>query len=128
MGNRDGSVTTSLYMKQDMVGRSLSLGNIGTDGTVQEPAAQLYTKPVSDTDSTLVGHLKLTGENRQEPDRSDTLLPIFSSGTSWGPTSPRKNGPLPVWYIGMKWISGTIMWPRWMTVSMSRGMPGRGMH
>lgn len=64
VGNRDGSVTTSLYMKQDMVGRSLSLGNIGTDGTVQEPAAQLYTKPVSDTDSTLVGHLKLTGEKQ----------------------------------------------------------------
>ena len=65
VGNSDGSVTTSLYMKQDMVGRSLSLGNIGTNGTVQEPAAQLYTKPVSDTGSTLTGHLLLTGEARQ---------------------------------------------------------------
>lgn len=64
VGNSDGSVTTSLYMKQDMVGRSLSLGNIGTDGTVQAPAAQLYTQPVSDTDSTLMGHLKLTGEKQ----------------------------------------------------------------
>ena len=64
VGNSDGSVTTSLYMKQDMVGRSLSLGNIGTDGTVQAPAAQLYTRPVSDTDSTLMGHLKLTGEKQ----------------------------------------------------------------
>ena len=64
VGNSDGSVTTSLYMKQDMVGRSLSLGNIGTDGTVQAPAAQLYTQPVSETDSTLMGHLKLTGEKQ----------------------------------------------------------------
>jgi hypothetical protein len=61
VGNSDGSVTTSLYMKQDMVGRSLSLGNIGDDGKVADPAAQLYTQPASDTDSTLIGHLKLTG-------------------------------------------------------------------
>lgn len=61
VGNSDGSVTTSLYMKQDMVGRSLNLGNIGTDGTVADPAARLYTQAASDTDSTLTGHLKLTG-------------------------------------------------------------------
>lgn len=61
VGNSDGSVTTSLYMKQDMVGRSLNLGQIGTDGTVADPAARLYTQPVSETDSTLTGHLKLTG-------------------------------------------------------------------
>ena len=61
MGNSDGSVTTSLYMKQDMVGRSLNLGQIGSDGKVADPAAQLYTQPASDTDSTLTGHLKLTG-------------------------------------------------------------------
>lgn len=61
VGNSDGSVTTSLYMKQDMVGRSLNLGNIGTDGTVADPAVRLYTQAVSDTDSTLTGHLKLTG-------------------------------------------------------------------
>lgn len=61
VGNSDGSVTTSLYMKQDMVGRSLDLGNIGTDGTVADPAVRLYTQAASDTDSTLTGHLKLTG-------------------------------------------------------------------
>ena len=64
VGNSDGSVTTSLYMKQNMVGRSLNLGQIGSDGKVANPAAQLYTKPVSDTDSTLMGHLKLTGEKQ----------------------------------------------------------------
>lgn len=64
VGNSDGSVTTSLYMKQDMVGRSLNLGNIGTDGTVADPAARLYTQAASDTDSTLMGHLKLTGEKQ----------------------------------------------------------------
>ena len=78
VGNSDGSVTTSLYMKQDMVGRSLSLGNIGTDGTVQEPAAQLYTKPVSDTDSTLTGHLKLTGiKETQDGKTSSTSADIY---------------------------------------------------
>ena len=43
VGNSDGSVTTSLYMKQDMVGRSLNLGQIGSNGKVADPAAQLYT-------------------------------------------------------------------------------------
>lgn len=78
VGNSDGSVTTSLYMKQDIVGRSLSLGNIGTDGTVQEPAAQLYTQPVSDTDSTLTGHLKLTGtKEAQDGQTSSTSADIY---------------------------------------------------
>lgn len=78
VGNSDGSVTTSLYMKQDIVGRSLSLGNIGTDGTVQEPAAQLYTQPVSDTDSTLTGHLKLTGtKEAKDGQTSSTSADIY---------------------------------------------------
>lgn len=57
----DGNVTTTVYLKKDLVGRSLNLGNIGTDGTVADPAARLYTQVASDTDSTLTGHLKLTG-------------------------------------------------------------------
>lgn len=57
----NGNTTTHFYMKQDMVGRSLNLGQIGSDGKVADPAAQLYTQPASDTDSTLTGHLKLTG-------------------------------------------------------------------
>lgn len=78
VGNSDGSVTTSLYMKQDIVGRSLSLGNIGTDGTVQEPAVQLYTQPVSDTDSTLTGHLKLTGtKEAKDGQTSSTSADIY---------------------------------------------------
>ncbi|KUH57581.1 ESPR-type extended signal peptide-containing protein [Megasphaera sp. DJF_B143] len=78
VGNSDGSVTTSLYMKQDMVGRSLSLGNIGTDGTVADPAARLYTQPVSDTDSTLTGHLKLTGtKEAKDGQTSSTSADIY---------------------------------------------------
>lgn len=78
MGNSDGSVTTSLYMKQDMVGRSLNLGNIGTDGTVADPAARLYTQAVSGTDSTLTGHLKLTGiKEAQDGQTSSASADIY---------------------------------------------------
>lgn len=78
MGNSDGSVTTSLYMKQDMVGRSLNLGNIGTDGTVADPAARLYTQAASDTDSTLMGHLKLTGiKEAQDGQTSSASADIY---------------------------------------------------
>jgi len=78
VGNSDGSVTTSLYMKQDMVGRSLSLGNIGDDGKVADPAAQLYTQPASDTDSTLTGHLKLTGTKEAKDGKtSSTSADIY---------------------------------------------------
>mgnify|MGYP003277090420 CR=1 FL=1 len=78
VGNSDGSLTTSLYMKQDMVGRSLSLGNIGDDGKVADPAAQLYTQPASDTDSTLTGHLKLTGiKEAQDGQTSSTSADIY---------------------------------------------------
>lgn len=78
MGNSDGSVTTNLYMKQDMVGRSLNLGNIGADGTVADPAARLYTQAASDTDSTLTGHLKLTGiKEAQDGQTSSTSADIY---------------------------------------------------
>ena len=78
VGNSDGSVTTSLYMKQDMVGRSLNLGNIGADGTVADPAARLYTQAASDTDSTLTGHLKLTGiKEAQDGQTSSTSADIY---------------------------------------------------
>lgn len=78
VGNSDGSVTTSLYMKQDMVGRSLNLGQIGTDGTVADPAARLYTQPVSETDSTLTGHLKLTGiKEAKDGQTSSTSADIY---------------------------------------------------
>ena len=82
VGNSDGSVTTSLYMKQDMVGRSLSLGNIGDDGKVTNPAAQLYTQPASDKDSTLTGHLKLTGSREsQDGQTSSTSADIYVKHT-----------------------------------------------
>lgn len=78
VGNSDGSVTTSLYMKQDMVGRSLNLGQIGSDGKVANPAAQLYTQAASDTDSTLTGHLKLTGiKEAQDGQTSSTSADIY---------------------------------------------------
>lgn len=78
VGNSDGSVTTSLYMKQDMVGRSLNLGNIGTDGTVADPAARLYTQAASDMDSTLTGHLKLTGiKEAQDGQTSSASADIY---------------------------------------------------
>ncbi|WP_442826188.1 YadA-like family protein [Acidaminococcus sp. LBK-2] len=78
VGNSDGSVTTSLYMKQDLVGRSLNLGQIGSDGKVADPAARLYTQPASDTDSTLTGHLKLTGiKETQDGQTSSTSADIY---------------------------------------------------
>lgn len=78
VGNSDGSVTTSLYMKQDMVGRSLNLGQIGSNGKVADPAAQLYTQPASDTDSTLTGHLKLTGtKEAKDGQTSSTSADIY---------------------------------------------------
>ncbi|MGM9517845.1 MAG: ESPR-type extended signal peptide-containing protein [Acidaminococcus sp.] len=64
-GDTSKDSTVTFYTKKDLVGRSLSLGDIGSDGTVTTPAAKLYTQAVSDTDSTLAGHLLLTGEARQ---------------------------------------------------------------
>lgn len=74
----DGNVTTTVYLKKDLVGRSLTLGQIGTDGTVADPAARLYTQPVSETDSTLTGHLKLTGiKEAQDGQTSSTSADIY---------------------------------------------------
>lgn len=64
-GDTSKDSTVTFYTKKDLVGRSLSLGDIGSDGTVTTPAAKLYTQAVSATDSTLAGHLLLTGEARQ---------------------------------------------------------------
>lgn len=65
--------TVNFYTKKDLVGRSLSLGDIGSDGSVtgvlsgdkKKAPAELYTQAVSATDSTLAGHLLLTGEARK---------------------------------------------------------------
>ena len=61
--SKDSTVT--FYTKKDLVARSLNVGDIGSDGTVTTPAAKLYTQAISGTDSTLAGHLLLTGEARQ---------------------------------------------------------------
>lgn len=69
--SKDSTVT--FYTKKDLVGRSLSLGDIGSDGSVtgvlsgdkKKAPAELYTQAVSATDSTLAGHLLLTGEARK---------------------------------------------------------------
>ncbi|WP_370851315.1 ESPR-type extended signal peptide-containing protein [Megasphaera sp.] len=71
-GDTSKDSTVTFYTKKDLVGRSLSLGNIGSDGKVigvlsgdeQKAPAELYTQAVSATDSTLAGHLLLTGEAR----------------------------------------------------------------
>lgn len=64
---KDGGVTTNFYLKKDLVGRSLTLGNIGPDGNVAESdrTASLYqAQSKADSDTAMTGHLFLAGEKR----------------------------------------------------------------
>lgn len=63
----DGNTTTHFYLKQDLVGRSMTLETIGSDGNVAESGriASLYqTQSKAENDTAMTGHLFLSGEAR----------------------------------------------------------------
>lgn len=103
VGNNDGSVTTSLYMKQDMVGRSLTLGTIGSDGNVAESnqIASLYqTQSKAENDTAMTGHLFLSGEKRIKtagnPSITHTSADLFVKDGTEGDKGYLKDKDLPV--------------------------------
>lgn len=103
VGNNDGSVTTSLYMKQDMVGRSLTLGTIGSDGNVAESnqIASLYqTQSKAENDTAMTGHLFLSGEKRTKtagnPSITHTSADLFVKDGTEGDKGYLKDKDLPV--------------------------------
>ena len=57
----DGTVTTTIYGKKDLVGRSLSLGTQDAAGAIANPVAVLKTQAASSTEDTQTGHLLLKG-------------------------------------------------------------------
>lgn len=57
----DGTVTTTIYGKKDMAGRSLSLGTQDANGAIANPVAVLKAQAASSTDTTQTGHLVLKG-------------------------------------------------------------------
>ena len=103
VGNDDGSVTTSLYMKQDMVGRSLTLGTIGSDGNVADSdrIASLYqTQSKAENDTAMTGHLFLSGEKRTKaagnPSITHTSADLFVKDGAEGDKGYLKDPDLPV--------------------------------
>lgn len=101
----DGNVTTTVYLKKDLVGRSLTLGTIGTDGNVAETdrTASLYqAQSKADDDTALTGHLFLAGEKRtayaENPTVTHTSADIFVKDGSEGDNSKGNltNPDLPV--------------------------------
>ena len=103
VGNNDGSVTTSLYMKQDMVGRSLTLGTIGSDGNVAESnqIVSLYqTQSKAENDTAMTGHLFLSGEARTKaagnPSITHTSADLFVKDGAEGDKGYLKDKDLPV--------------------------------
>ena len=69
----DGNVITTLYLKKDLVGRSLTLGTIGSDGNVanSDRTASLYQ---AQDDTAMVGHLFLAGEKRTKTAGNPTII------------------------------------------------------
>ena len=90
----DGNVTTTVYLKKDLVGRSLTLGTIGTDGNVaaSDRTASLYqAQSKADGDTAMTGHLFLAGEKRtayaDNPTVTHTSADIFVKDGSEGDNS-----------------------------------------
>lgn len=90
----DGNVTTTVYLKKDLVGRSLTLGTIGTDGNVaaSNRTASLYqAQSKADSDTAMTGHLFLAGEKRtayaDNPTVTHTSADIFVKDGSEGDNS-----------------------------------------
>ena len=97
----DGNTTTHFYMKQDFVGRSLTLGTIGSDGNVANSArtASLYQAQAAD-DSAMVGHLFLAGEKRTKTEGNPTIthtsVDLYVKNGTEGDKGDLKHPELPV--------------------------------
>ena len=99
----DGNTTTHFYLKQDLVGRSLTLGTIGSDGNVAESArtASLYqTQSKAENDTAMTGHLFLSGEKRTKiagnPSITHTSADLFVKDGTEGDKGYLKDKDLPV--------------------------------
>lgn len=99
----NGNTTTHFYMKQDLVGRSLNLGTIGSDGNVAESGriASLYqTQSKAENDTAMTGHLFLSGEARTKavgnPSITHTSADLFVKDGAEGDKGYLKDPDLPV--------------------------------
>lgn len=99
----DGNTTTHFYMKQDLVGRSLRLGKIGTDGNVADSdriAALYQTASAATDDTAMTGHLFLSGEKRTKiagnPSITHTSVDLFVKDGAEGDKGYLKDPDLPV--------------------------------
>lgn len=95
----DGNVITTLYLKKDLVGRSLTLGTIGSDGNVanSDRTASLYQ---AQDDTAMVGHLFLAGEKRTKtagnPTITHTSVDLYVKDGAEGDKGDLKDPDLPV--------------------------------
>lgn len=99
----DGNTTTHFYLKQDLVGRSLTLENIGSDGDVADNkrTASLYqTQSKAENDTAMTGHLFLSGEARTKaagnPSITHTSADLFVKDGAEGDKGYLKDKDLPV--------------------------------
>lgn len=99
----DGNTTTHFYLKQDLVGRSMTLETIGSDGNVAESGriASLYqTQSKAENDTAMTGHLFLSGEARTKaagnPSITHTSADLFVKDGAEGDKGYLKNKDLPV--------------------------------
>ena len=99
----DGNTMTHFYMKQDLVGRSLTLGTIGSDGNVAESGqiVSLYqTQSKAENDTAMTGHLFLSGEARTKavgnPSITHTSADLFVKDGAEGDKGYLKDPELPV--------------------------------
>lgn len=95
----EGNVITTLYLKKDLVGRSLTLGTIGSDGNVanRDRTASLYQ---AQDDTAMVGHLFLAGEKRTKtagnPTITHTSVDLYVKDGAEGDKGDLKHPELPV--------------------------------
>jgi hypothetical protein len=99
----DGNTTTHFYLKQDLVGRSLTLENIGSDRDVADNkrTASLYqTQSKAENDTAMTGHLFLSGEKRTKtevnPSITHTSADLFVKDGAEGDKGYLKDKDLPV--------------------------------
>ena len=99
----DGNTTTHFYLKQDLVGRSMTLETIGSDGNVAESGriASLYqTQSKAENDTAMTGHLFLSGEARTKaagnPSITHTSADLFVKDGAEGDKGYLKDKDLPV--------------------------------
>lgn len=97
----DGNATTTVYLKKDLVGRSLTLGTIGSDGNVtnSDRTASLYQAQAAD-DTAMVGHLFLAGEKRTKTEGNPTIthtsVDLYVKDGAEGDKGDLKHPELPV--------------------------------